>query len=423
MPKGKLGYLSIVLLGVNAIIGSGIFLLPYEAMRLMGPASIVVFAFDIVLVATISLCFAEVSSLFSRTGGAYIYAKEAFGDFVGFEIGFIKWVTTIIAWATLTVALVTTLSVVMPCLNNAFYFKALAVGIIIALVVVNLLGVHISKLFNNVVTLAKLLPLVIFAGVGLFFINKDNFTPFVSLGMDSFRHSFTAAALAVFYAFTGFESMVVAAGDMHRPKEHLPKAIMCVLGILATIYIGIQCACVGILGGDLASSKAPIADAASVIFGPWGRKFVYVGMLVSIGGTCVAASFISPRVGAALAQDGMLPGFMARESVRKVPAWSILITGFFACFVAASGSFLKLAMISAIASFAQYIPTCLSVLVLRNKYRGDHTFRVPWGPLIPMIAIFSSFWLLSQTDFYVLAWGLGGLLVAVPVYWVMRLTK
>ncbi len=110
----KLGFWSIVLLGINAIIGSGIFLLPNQAMLLIGPFSMVVIVFDMLLVISIAMCFAEAGGMFKENGGPYVYAREAFGDFVGFEVGFMKWAISIIAWATMAVAFSTALAKVWP---------------------------------------------------------------------------------------------------------------------------------------------------------------------------------------------------------------------------------------------------------------------------------------------------------------------
>ncbi|MGL5671265.1 MAG: APC family permease, partial [Cetobacterium sp.] len=167
--KNKLGFWSIVLLGINSIIGSGIFLLPNKAYSLVGTGSIFVILFDMVLVLSIALCFAEASGMFKRNGGPYIYAKEAFGEFVGFEVGFMKWAIAIIAWAAMAAGFVQALGDVWEPAKDTMTKDIIIAIIICGLGFVNILGVKISKLLNNIITLGKLIPLIIFIAVGIFF--------------------------------------------------------------------------------------------------------------------------------------------------------------------------------------------------------------------------------------------------------------
>ena len=215
--KSKLGLLSICLLGVNAIVGTGIFLLPGKAAKLVGVPSIGVILFDAVLVILIALCFAEAGGLFKKNGGPYVYAKEAFGEFVGFEVGFMKWAIMIIAWAAMAVGFPTALESVWPAAGEPFMRNIIAISLLLFLMIMNIAGVKISKIINNVITLGKLVPLVFFILLGIFFIKGDNFQPMQSVEPLSVT-SFGAAALLIFYAFTGFESIAVAAdsGSRHR---------------------------------------------------------------------------------------------------------------------------------------------------------------------------------------------------------------
>ncbi|WP_373898177.1 APC family permease [Haloimpatiens sp. FM7315] len=246
--KKKFGFWSIVLLGINAIIGSGIFLLPNQAMKLIEPLSLGVIVFDMLLVISIAMCFAEVGGMFKKNGGPYVYAREAFGDFIGFEVGFMKWAISIIAWAAMAVAFAT--------------------------------------------ALGKLWP----------------------------------AALLIFYAFTGFESIAVAAEDMESPDKNIPKEIITVMIIVSLFYLLIQAISIGVLGTKLAETATPVADAATIFLGPVGGAIVTAGTLVSIGGINIAASFITPRSGVALAEDGLLPKVIAKQSSKGTPYVAIIIT-------------------------------------------------------------------------------------------------
>lgn len=418
--KRKIGFWSIVLLGINSIIGSGIFLLPNKAMNLIGPASLLVILFDMLLVVTIALCFAEAGGMFKKNGGPYVYAKEAFGDFIGFEVGFMKWAISIIAWATMAVGFTTALSKVWPTSQNPIIKNSLIIGILVGLGIINILGVNISKVLNNVITVGKLVPLVIFVAVGIFLIKGSNFTPMFPNGVYQ-GGSFGAAALLIFYAFTGFESIAVAAEDMENPEKNIPKAIIVVMIIVSLFYLLIQAVSIGILGPELATSTTPIATASAKFLGSGGGILVTAGTLISIGGINIAASFITPRTAVALAEDGLLPKVMAKYNKKGTPYVAIIVTVALAIPVALSGSFTQLAAISVVSRFAQYVPTCLAILVLRKK-RPDLTssFRVPFGPVIPAIAVIVSIWLLTQSSMEKILWGLGGLILGVPIYLAMK---
>ncbi|MGG7164813.1 APC family permease [Clostridium ihumii] len=417
--KKKIGFWSIVLLGINSIIGSGIFLLPNQAMELIGPASLLVILFDMLLVVSIALCFAEVGGMFNKNGGPYVYAKEAFGDFVGFEVGFMKWAIGIIAWATMAVGFVTALSAIWPAAGEGMTKNIIIVAILGGLGVVNILGVNISKVLNNIITVGKLLPLIIFIAVGIFFIKGSNFTPVFPNGT-YVSGSFGATALLIFYAFTGFESIAVAAEDMDNPEKNIPKAIITVMIIVSVVYLLIQTVSIGILGQGLAITKTPVADASSIFLGSWGGILVSAGTLVSIGGINIASSFITPRTAVALAEDGLLPKCLAKYNKKGTPYISIIVTVALTIPVALSGSFTKLAAISVVSRFAQYVPTCLAVLVLRKK-RPDlkSSFKIPLGPVVPILAICVSIWLLFQSSTEKILWGLGGLIIGIPIYLLM----
>lgn len=417
--KNKMGLLSIILLGVNAIIGSGIFLLPNKAYSLVGTSSIFVFLFDALLVITIALCFAEAAGLFKQNGGPYIYAKKAFGDFVGFEVGFIKWIISMIAWATMANGFATAMGQIFPSMNSHLSQIIIMTVVIIGLSIINLLGVEWSKTVNNFATIGKIIPLVLFIVIGLFFIKHGNFHPIVPNKANS--TTFGKASLLIFYAFTGFESIAVAAEDMDKPQKNLPRAIIMVMTIVSIFYILIQTVSIGVLGSHLAQATTPIQVAMTKFMGKGGMIVVALGELISIGGINIASSFITPRSAVALADDGLLPNFMKKRLKNNAPIWAIVITGLITLPIALSGSFITLAAISVVSRFAQYLPTCLSILVFRKTMRDiKRPFKIPFGPIIPVIAIIVSIWLLSKATIHNLIWGFGGLVIAIPFYFIMR---
>ena len=417
----KFGFWSIVLLGINAIIGSGIFLLPNKAYALAGPFSLVVIIFDAFLAMSLALCFAEASGRFHRNGGPYIYARAAFGNFVGFEVGFMKAAISIIAWAAMSNGFATALTAVVPAVNEPFYKNLVIILLMGGLGLINILGVRISKVINNLVTVGKLVPLVLFIAVGIFYVNGGHFTPLIPTGEAAESFSFGAAALLIFYAFTGFEAIAEAAEDMDEPKKNVPRAIVVVMLLVSLFYFLIVLVSIGVLGGDLAATKTPIATAAAVFLGSAGGLLVTAGTLVSIGGINLASSFLTPRVIVAIADDHMLPPVFSRYSRFGTPYVAILFATLVGIAIALSGSFTTLAAISVVSRFAQYLPTCLAVLILRKKTpETPSTLEIPFGPVIPAVAILVSLWLLVQADVHKILIGLGGLVIAVPFYFLMK---
>ena len=420
--KDKFGLWSIVLLGINSIIGTGIFLLPNRAYALMGPSSLLILLFDAFLAGCLALCFAEVAGFFSRNGGPYLYAKAAFGDFVGYEVGVLKLVVTIIAWAAMAVGFATALGAAFPFFAGDTMKNLIAAVLIGGLTIMNIAGVKISKILNNLMTISKLVPLCVFIAVGLFFVNGSNFTPFVPTHMAD--GAFANAAITMFFAYTGFEAIAVAAEDFKDPKKDLPRGIILTMIIVTIIYMLVVGISIGILGPDLAVDKAPIQTAFGRAVGPVGAYFILLGTLFSMGGINLAESFIAPRACTSLAEDGILPAFLNRRTSWGTPWASSVVVAILSILLAWSGSFTTLAAISAVSRFTQYLPTVLSVIVFRRKWKDrERTYKIPGGIFVPVVAFLTSLWMLSNAKPMQLVWGLGGILVIAPYYLVYKKKK
>ena len=420
--KDKFGLWSIVLLGINSIIGTGIFLLPNRAYALMGPSSLLILLFDAFLAGCLALCFAEVAGFFSRNGGPYLYAKAAFGDFVGYEVGVLKLVVTIIAWAAMAVGFATALGAAFPFFAGDTMKNLIAAVLIGGLTIMNIAGVKISKILNNLMTISKLVPLCVFIAVGLFFVNGSNFTPFVPTHMAD--GAFANAAITMFFAYTGFEAIAVAAEDFKDPKKDLPRGIILTMIIVTIIYMLVVGISIGILGPDLAVDKAPIQTAFGRAVGPVGAYFILLGTLFSMGGINLAESFIAPRACTSLAEDGMLPAFLNRRTSWGTPWASSVVVAILSILLAWSGSFTTLAAISAVSRFTQYLPTVLSVIVFRRKWKDrERTYKIPGGIFVPVVAFLTSLWMLSNAKPMQLVWGLGGIHVIAPYYLVYKKKK
>lgn len=412
MNQNKMGFWSITLLGINGIIGSGIFLLPGQIMALTGYWSFVVYLFVALISFAVAWCFTKCAVLFQRNGGSYLYAKEAFGDFVGFEIGLMRWMVGIIAWASLTVGFVTALSMIWPIVLLEPFRTAIILSMLGILGLFNILGIQVVKYISNVLTIAKLIPLMLLILIGVFYVKSPFLFP---AEIEPFPlHTFGASSLMLFYAFSGFESLATAAGEIKNPSRTLPWAVFTAITICTVIYFCIQFISTGILGPALATSTAPIVDVAEHIFGAAGKWIILLATLVSIGGINLVASFIIPIGGVVLAEDRMIPSIIAKRNKFGTPHFAILISVGMTALVALSGEFTQLVIISVISRFAQYISTCLATFVFyRQQLSAGKIF-------IPLMALTGICWLLLQTQPMQLAWGLGALALMVPFYFVRR---
>lgn len=419
----KFGLTSMILLGINAIVGSGIFLLPGKVSALSGGSSSSIYFFISALSLAIAWCFAQCASRFSRNGGAYVYAKEAFGEFIGFEIGMMRWSVGIIAWASMAVGFMTVLTSVWLAAGEEPLRSILIILLVSSLGGLNILGIKGVKGLNNIITISKLLPLIFFILVGVFFIKQSNFTfQTVPLPPGSSESSFGAAALVLFYAFGGFETLAVAAEDMKNPKKNLPVALMIVIIFCAGLYYLIQLIATGLLGAHLSTSEAPITDAVEVMVGPVGKWIVTVVMLISIGGINVAASFLTPRSGVALAEDRLVPAVIAAKNKFGTPYLAIIITVILTCFIALSGSFVELVTISVVSRFAQYISTCLASIKFNQEklLQASNCKRI--GILsVPILALLGIVWLLFHASIHQIFIGFSALIVGIPLYFIQKI--
>lgn len=419
VEKHKFGLFALILFGINGIIGTGIFLLPGQVYQLVGNAGILVAILDALLVLTIALSFAEASSRFHENGGAFLYTKSAFGEFPGYLVGFMTYVIRIIAWSAMVAGLSTVLGVTFPVLGSTLWQKLIPVILIVALTILNLAGVQFVKVANSIATIAKLIPLILFIAIGIFFFNTDNLTPLVP-AHTTVAH-FGTAAVTLLYAFTGFETMTIAAEDYRNPSKNLPRALISAIVIVAIIYVSIITITNSILGQDLIGQQAPLQVAFGKIAGNLGMSLIAAGSIISMLGIVIHASFESPRSGQSMAQQGALPKPLATLNHNGVPARAIIITSILTLLLTLSGQFETLAQLSVVARFAQYIPTILAVIYFQLSKKGPAaSIKLPLGPVIPMIAVILSVWLLTQAEPALLLFGLFGLLVAAASYFITK---
>lgn len=375
----------VLALALNDVVGSGIYLLPAAAAALLGVASLGAVLVAGAAVLLVVLCFAEASSRFEGTGGAYLYARTAFGDLVGFEVGWMTWLARIASVASLSAGFAQALAYLVPGAAEGAGRAAAIVLPLAALVAINWIGVRAGARTAVVLVLAKLVPLAIFVAAGALAFSPAVFAaqPGASPGAGGLGE----AALLLLFAFAGFENTPAPAGEFRDPRRNVPRALLAQIAIVTLLYAAVQLVALGTLP-DLGRSATPLADAAAGFLGGWGGWLLTAGAAVSILGTNSATVLAGPRYLFALARDGYGPRWLARVHPRfQTPAPAILVQGLLALPLALTGSFAGLAALSVVARLATYVGTCAAVPVLRRKL-GEQpgTFRLPGGAAIPVAA-------------------------------------
>jgi len=380
---------------INTIIGAGIFGLPSKAAALIGSHSIYAIILCAVIVGLIVLCYAEVSSRFNETGGPSLYAREAFGDVAGFEVGWLYWVVRVATFAANCNLFVTYLGFFVPSAADAAVRIAIICSVVLGLTVVNLLGVRQSALITNVFTVGKILPLLVFAVVGMFFIDPQNF----NFSVTPDYNAFSSAVLLLIYAFVGFEAAVILAGETKEPERNVPFALLVALAVVTVLYIAIQVVSIGTLPG-LATSERPLADAAARFIGPFGAAFITIGALVSIVGNLNVGLLSSTRLIYSLGERRELPAIFARTHEKtRTPYISIILTAVVILILTIQSSFLTAVAIATITRLVVYATTCLALPIFRRRtYVPRARFTVPAGIVAAILSLGLIAWLLTNVD-------------------------
>ena len=381
---------------INTIIGAGIFGLPSKVYAQIGSYSLIAFVACALIIGLVTVCYAEVSSRFSATGGPYLYAKEAFGPLVGFEVGWLYWVVRVTTFAANCNLMVTYLAFFIPGANEGIIRVGLITLVVAVLVALNLIGVRESAMATNIFTIGKLLPLFLFVVAGALFVQPRNFHFEAVPGYSDFSTS----VLLLIYAFVGFEAAVVLSGETKDPQRNVPFGTLTALAIVAVLYILIQIVSIGTLP-ELAGSERPLADAASVFMGAFGASFITVGALVSIIGNLHVGVMSSTRVLFAMSEQRELPAVIGRTHKRfKTPFVSIILTGIVILILAIQSTFITAVAIATITRLLVYATTCLALPVFRRrKDIPEAKFTAPFGIVACVLSLGLIVWLLTRVDF------------------------
>jgi amino acid transporter len=367
--KRDLSLLDAVGIGINGIVGSGIYLLVAPLAKVGGGASVNGVLVCGALCVLIALCFAELSSMYDESGGPYIYARDAFGRPIGFAVGWLGMAVGVLGLAAVSSGFAGALARFWPAAEGLR--AAIACAVIVLFGAINLVGVKAGGRASTALSLLKIAPLVLIALAGL------RFAPRAALSND-FDGTARAAFLSIFM-MSGFEYSVVPAGEVRDATRTVPRAVITSLAAAATLYALLQLVSLGALP-NLADTAQPLPDVAALALGgAWGATLLGITALVSMLGFCAGVALVAPRYFMALANDGHLPAPL--QDFRP----AIVASTAFACGLAILLGYTSLVDAANVVILSGYALTCLATLVLRYRMPGrPRRYRAPRP--VPLLA-------------------------------------
>jgi amino acid transporter len=409
---------------INYTIGAGIFVVPALVAARVGAAAPVVYLICAVAMGLIVLCFADAGSRVSLSGGPYAYAEVAFGRYVGFMVAVGLWTSMVLASAAVSNIFIDTLANVVPSLQGRAVRTVILVALYTVLALINIRGVRIGSGMVQAVTAGKLIPILILIAFGAFAVRSANLAwP----GMPSASETARTTVVMIF-AFMGVESALAPSGEVKNPARTVPHAIFAALAIVTILYIALQIVTQGILGVELATNtKAPLAAASKVVLGRAGELLVLLGATISTFGYVAGDMLAAPRVPYALGRDALLPRFLGTVHDRyRTPHVAIALHATLCLLLALTGTFASLSVLVVLVTLLVYLACCVATIELQRRdvrTDGAAPFKVPGGPVIPILASAIILWLMSSStrqEFLALA---AMIAVSTVVFFVMRIQR
>lgn len=428
VESNKLGLWSSTSLVVGNMIGAGVFLMP-AALASYGSISLLGWIFSAVGSFFLARVFSNLSKLLPHTtGGPYAYTRTGLGDFAGFLVAWGYWIAVACANAAITISLVSALSTFFPVLTgNAVASVLTGLTAIWLLTWINSRGVVVSGKLQLITTGLKLVPLLIIAIGGLFFIKYSNFFPFNSSG-GSILAAINATATFTMFAFVGIESASIPAGNIDNPEKTIPRATVLGLSIATLVYVLGSVSVMGILSvGQLKNSVTPFADAATIMFGPTAKYWVSAGIAIAAFGALNGWILIQGQVPYAIAKDRLFPAIFAKENKRKVPYIGIILNSVmvsvFMMMNYTKGlveQFRFLLLLSVLTVFIPYLFSTASYILVRIQQKHLYPHKWTQSIILASLAFCYSLWAIAGSGEKTVFYGFMLLMAGIPFYiWIV----
>lgn len=395
--KRVIGIPGLTLSIINGVVGAGIFVLPATVGMALGAFAFNAYVVCGVLLSAILLCYAEIGTRVTTSGGSYAYVEAAFGPLPGYVINwlyFFGW--SILGSAALMNIIADSLAALFPAFENAWMRAMVFVVMVAFMIWINIIGAQQGVRLVKVITILKLLPLIGIILLGIRLIRPDNLH---WNGLPSLQ-AFGDTTLILFFAFSGFETSLGASGEIKNPMHTVPRSIIIAGIAIVVLYLLLQTVVQGILGPDLALYKgAPLAAVAQQIIGPAGAVILLACAALSCFGSVTMDIFCTPRSLFAGARDGMFPSFLAQVHPRfATPYVAVFLYGLMILIVSVAGGFQSLAILASACILLIYLAVVLAMVRLRfnRPTSAPQGFKAPGGWFTPIVAIMTILWLLSS---------------------------
>jgi len=415
-----------IALVIGNMVGSGIFLLP-ATMAPFGGVSALGWFFTASGAILLALTFAWLARTRAAAGGIYAYTKLAFGDFAGFLVAWSYWISIWITTSALAIATVSYLSALFPLLAES---RVLAAGTALALLWiltgVNLHSVRSAGSVQLVTVVLKLAPLIVLILMGLWYLEPANFTPFNPTDKPVMQAASAAAALAL-WSMLGLESASVAAAKVRDPERNVARATLWGTALAALVTAAVCTGAMAIVPPEqLAKSNAPIADVASVVWGPVGSTIMAIAGALSAFGCINGWILLQGALPQAMARDGLFPRAAEKENARGSPAFALVLGSVLASVMilinhtqTLIGLFTFLALLATLANLVPYLFCAMAALRLMKH---DGPVPLTRGRAVVLLGAFAySLWTIYGAGQETVFWGFLLLLSGLPVYvWLRR---
>lgn len=398
--KKELGAFDLTMLGIGCVVGTGIFVMTgVAAAQHAGPALILSFIIAGLVCAFCALCYAELASMVPVSGSAYTYSYATFGEIIAWVLGWdlileYGFAASMVAsgWSGYFQGLLSGFGIDLPhAFTSAFnvdkgtYIDLPAILIALLLTFLVSRGAKESTRINTIMVVIKIAVIVLFLVVGVFYVKPTNWTPFMPFG---FGGVVTGAATA-FIAYIGFDVVATAAEEVRNPQKDLPRGIIASLIVCALLYVLVTAVLTGIVPYQQLDVKNPVAFAIQFIHQNWIAGFISLGAIVGITTVLFVLIYGQTRLIYAMGRDGLLPKRLSKLNPKtKAPTVSTWVTGIVVAFFAGVLPLDKLSDLVSIGTLFAFVSVAIGIIILR-KTRPDlkRSFRVPWVPLIPILAI------------------------------------
>ncbi len=420
--KREIGVWGLVSNSVNIVVGAGIFVLPAIVAQQLGTASVLAYLLCGALIVLMMLCFAEIGSRITTTGGAYAYIEVAFGEFAGFlTTNLFVFGAALMANAAVANALADTLAYFLPVFKTPSVRVAFFVVMFGSFAFFNIRGVKNGMFLVKFNTIAKLAPLLFIVLFGWLSFSPANLTWGVTPSLSDLGE----VSLILLFAFVGIETGLNVSGEIKDPQRTIPRGILLSAFTVVSLYTLIQWTAQGVLGDALpAFTDAPLAEVGRTMVGPLGATFVVVGACFSMFGNLSGFALNMPRVIFAAARDEVIPPKMLARVHPRFATPHIAIVGYaaLACFFACTGEFRQLALLASASFLLIYLGVILAVIKYRITQPDDPgAYKIPGGYTVPAASALAVMWFLSSLPSTELRAMSIFLIVMTVVYLVMKL--